>query len=334
MFSLLFAADTWRRQLEQDLVHTQRSAFAAGTVRNFKSQWNKFALFCQQMGDNVLPISTFDLCLYVQFLSRSLKSPQSILNYVHGLKTLHSMLEVPFPSLSSISVRLTIKGISKILSHIPQQAAPITPQLLLQIYNVLDVSLPLHSVIWTLFLFMFFLFARKSQFIPNSLKPADVCHLVLRNNVVRSESGLVVSFCWTKTHQSGGAPLLIPLVPVDNSPLCPVAAFHNMCRLVPAPSSSPLFVLPVSHGSGPIVYSHFHQVLRHCLSAIGVPSSGFSSHSFRCGGATFSFSVGVPGELIQSQGDWASDCYKLYLDLSMRHRLAVARSLSKCLQNV
>ena len=280
------------------------------------------------MGDDLLPISSVDLCLFIQFLSRSLKSQQSIVNYVHGLKTLHKFLDISFPPLSTLAVRLTLKGVSKKLCHVPHQASPITPALLIRLHSVLDVSRPLHCVYWTLFLFMFYLFARKSQFIPTSINAAEVGQLVQRQHVTRCASGLLVSFRWTKTRQAGGAPLVIPLVPVHNSPLCPVQAYNNMCRLVPAAPVSPLFILPPSHGVVPIVFSAFHKVLHLCLSVLGIDHIGFSSHSFRRGGATFAFSVGVPGELIQSQGDWSSECYKLYLDLSVQHCLTVARSLS------
>ena len=46
---------------------------------------------------------------------------------------------------------------------------------------------------------------------------------------------------------------------------------------------------------------------------IGLDPNHYSSHSFRRGGATWAFKCGVSAELIQLQGDWKSDAYKLYL---------------------
>ena len=42
------------------------------------------------------------------------------------------------------------------------------------------------------------------------------------------------------------------------------------------------------------------------------------------GGATWAFQAGMPGELIQICGDWASDAYKLYLQFTMQDKLDLA----------
>ena len=197
--------------------------------------------------------------------------------------------------------------------------------------EVLDFEYPLHAVVYCLFLFMFFLFARKAQFVPESLAGDNLKVLVARSHVCVSQDKVLVTFYKTKTRQTGGKPLVIPLPKIPGSVLCPVAAFDRMCRLVPAQGSSPLFILPPSYGSVPIVYSTFQKVLRACVSSIGLSPHSFSSHSFRRGGASFAFGLGVPGEMIQSQGDWASECYKLYVDVSLDHRCRVADSMAKYL---
>jgi len=43
----------------------------------------------------------------------------------------------------------------------------------------------------------------------------------------------------------------------------------------------------------------------------------FSPHSFRRGGASFAFECNVPGEFIKFQGDWRSDGYLVYLEMSV-----------------
>ena len=60
-------------------------------------------------------------------------------------------------------------------------------------------------------------------------------------------------------------------------------------------------------------------------------ASNFTGHSFRRGGATWAFQVGIPGELIQICGDWVSDSYKRYLEFSMDHRLDLAARFAKYL---
>ena len=303
-------------------------------MNNLKSQWKKFTAFTVLSGCQALPVTSDNLCLYIQFLSRSLSSPQSIRNYVSGLKTLHELLNLPFPSYSEISVRLTFKGLDRSVSHIPHRAQPITVKLLLQIHALLDPNDIVHMVIWTLFLFLFFLFSRKCQFIPSSLTPPSLSKLVTRQDVVLKNGMLQVCFYCTKTRQSGGSPLVIPLSPIPGSPLCPVTAYFTMVKLVPAPPTAPLFLVPSPSGPKPILYRYFHHILRAFISAVGLQPSQFSSHSFRRGGATFAFSLGLPGELIQVQGDWRSDAYKLYLETDISDRIKVAKCMASSVSRI
>jgi hypothetical protein len=43
------------------------------------------------------------------------------------------------------------------------------------------------------------------------------------------------------------------------------------------------------------------------IKEIGEDPKQYSSHSFRRGGATWTFSSNIPSELIQLYGDWSSD---------------------------
>lgn len=52
----------------------------------------------------------------------------------------------------------------------------------------------------------------------------------------------------------------------------------------------------------------------------------YASHSMRRGGATAMHAAGVPAQDIQAHGRWSSDCYRRYLEPSMKRRaLATAR---------
>ena len=54
-------------------------------------------------------------------LSRSIKSVQSIRNYLSGVKLLHILHDFPFPS-DSLEIKLLLKGISRLNPHCPKQA--------------------------------------------------------------------------------------------------------------------------------------------------------------------------------------------------------------------
>ena len=56
------------------------------------------------------------------------------------------------------------------------------------------------------------------------------------------------------------------------------------------------------------------------LKLIQVEADKFSLHSLRRGGATFAYQANMEGEIIKLLGDWASDTYRRYIDVSMDKR--------------
>ena len=64
------------------------------------------------------------------------------------------------------------------------------------------------------------------------------------------------------------------------------------------------------------------------LSSLGVNASDFSAHSFRRGGASYAFSIGLSPLQIKLRGDWGSDAYERYIFISTGAVMSVAKSLS------
>ena len=65
--------------------------------------------------------------------------------------------------------------------------------------------------------------------------------------------------------------------------------------------------------------------LRDLLHRASIPDYlSFLGLSFRQGVASWAFCLGVPGEIIQVYGDWASEAYKSYLETSMSAKLQLA----------
>lgn len=281
-------------------------------------------------GLKVFPVSDHVICLYIQFLSSHFKSPDSVKQYVSGLRTIHKLLGMYFPSSDSIEIRLTIRGMSRLKQHVPRKAAPVTVELLKDIRSLLDLSSQHGATFWCLFCFMFFLLGRKSQFICDGV--IEVKKLLVRRDVVVKEDHLCVTFRWSKTLQFGGEVWTFPLVHVPNSLVCPVFAYVNMIKVVRAPPDSVLFVIPGSKGHlKPIHYVQFTKVFRTLVLETGRKAEEYSSHSFRRGGATYAFECGVPDHYIRMLGGWRSDCYKGYVDVSFKERFKAATLMAECL---
>ena len=269
----------------------------------------------------MFPASQHTVCLFAQFLSRSFTATSSVQNYISGVKKLHLMLGCQFPQ-DSFELKLAIKGLQRKNPHCPRQAAPITPAMLIKIHKLLDCHKPFDAVFWSLFLTAFFTLARNSNLVQTgSCKQAKQ---VTRGDISIQADMVIVTFRWTKTIQYGQRKLQVPMVAIPGSVLCPVQAYTQMLSLVPGSEMVPAFSLPSNSRLKPVTYSQFMQVLRALVARIGLAPGEYSTHSFRRGGATFAFKSQVPGELIKTQGDWTSDAYLRYLDLSMESRLQVA----------
>lgn len=327
---VVYSTDLELSQLEKDLKVTRRSAYAAGTKRNHLTQWRSYLAFCLYFEFNPVPATSHLICLYCQFLSRSI-TPQSIRNYLSGVKLLHVMGGFEFPSLQSFDIKVTLKGIEKLAKHTPNRAPPVTPDILSRITAVSDLDDPFEVSVLCAFLFSFFLIARVSNIVPASASAFSKETHLCRGDIHRTPQGLLVVFKWTKTIQCNERRLLLPLLSMKGSPLCPVAMFDRMCQLLPAPKLAPAFISSAHSSKGifkSISKAQFIALFRSKLALAGVSHpSLYRGHSFRRGAASFAFHCGVSGDLIQVFGDWASDAYKVYLEFSLSSKLRVADTM-------
>lgn len=312
--------------LKKDLNTSRKNAYAAGTAKNLRIQWESFLLFCIHFQLCYIPASTETLCLYSQFLSRSFKSTSAIKNYISGVKTMHLLLGYSIDQINGFLLNLSLKGIARLHPYCVKQAKAITPDILLEFSTMLNFSSHTDSAFWCLFLFAFFLFARKSNLVPTTRQDLISKKCLLHKDLKVFSDFLIVSFRWSKTIQFGERVLETPLVRIPGSVLCPVTAYHNMCKFGSFEDLDSLFTLP---NKKCIFYRDFQAKLKFLIHKIGLNPEEFSSHSFRRGGCSFCFKSEVPSELIQLHGDWRSDAYKKYLAFSLEDKISVAEKMKQ-----
>ena len=213
--------------------------------------------------------------------------------------------------------KLSFRGIDRHLQHVPHRAKPITPSILLALAGVAEGGNFLDHVCFTAGLMLFLLMSRAGNMFFDShhpdmgLKGRDISLLKDR---------ILVTFRRTKTIQFGRRRLIIPLL-ASRSRLCAVEACRKMCSRSSRSRSEHFFVRDEVSGS-PLTKRAFLSHIRDMLFRAKISDPfAYSCHSFRRGGASWAFRLGLPGELIQISGDWASDCYKLYLEVSMDTKL-------------
>lgn len=326
--------DEQLKRLRKESTESCKSAFAESTYDNIKVQWRTFLTFCIYFGLEFLPASLNTICIYVQFLSRSFKAVESIKNYVNGVKIMHLINDHKFPHLESFSYKLTIKGITRIKSHLPNRTLPVTPEILLEIFEHMQMEDQLDITFWSLFLIAFFMFSRKSNLVPISTSKFDPKKQLCRKDFEIHDEYLIISIRWSKTIQFGQRILSIPLCAIHGNPLCPVAAFKKMCQKIPAEGSDPAFCKKIGSYTIPITYQEYQKKFKKLITSTGRNPNLYSTHSFRRGGATFAFESGVNTELLQSHGDWRSDAYKKYLEFNLEKKLTVSKKMSDNIQTL
>jgi hypothetical protein len=313
----------------KDVYISRSHAFAKGTYSNLRTQIRSYFAFCVYFDRTPLPADVVTIHGYVQFLSRSMKPP-TIQNYLSGVKMLHIFHGLPDHFSDDFMLELEMKGISRLNPHVPKRATPITPKILLIFHKYMDHTSSLHCSVWACSLFLFYTLSRLGSMLPSSTSTKTHTFLS-RDRVNLSVEGLLVTFLHTKTIQFGRRRLHIPLLRSD-SVLCPVRAYLRASALSSDGDAGPAFTYHKGGKFRWLTRSVFIKVFRAVLvdGGFDYPSS-VTGHSFRRGGATWAFQAGVPGELIQICGDWASDAYKQYLEFSMQSKIELAGRFAKTL---
>ena len=209
--------------------------------------------------------------------------------------------------------------------HIPQSKLPITIKVLLDIYQILDFTKIEDIVYWSAFLLGFYTLFRKSNLVAPSQTKFDKQKHLTRDKVTFSEAGLIVTVTWSKVIKDNKTSIKVPVFNAPGTPLSAPFWYKKMCKLVPAPSDSPAFVIPSGQTLKPVTYHKFVTKLKYLLDKPGYNSQAFSGHSFRHGGATFLAQQGFSVPEIMKLGDWSSDSVYKYIQTSYNDREQMAK---------
>ena len=272
---------------------------------------------------------------FIALLSFSVKSHHTVNNYLTALRRLHVFCHFDTSAFDDIHVKLTQKGLEKSMVHLPHRKAPLTPAILLQFYCHLNMCDSAHFALWCALLVGFFSFFRTANLVPRSFEKFSTHQVLSRGSITFASSGALLTVTRTKTRQAGDTALVVPVLRIPGSPLCPTAALHSLLNLVSAPASYPLFTYTTaSHQHDCITATSLNNSIKHLASLVSLDPQDFSGHSLHRRGATFAFQCGIPSKLIKVQGDWRSDAYMLYLTLPLADRLVLSHVVSQHIQSL
>jgi hypothetical protein len=305
----------------------KRKSYALSTQKTYRSQLRKYLQFCLDFKCNPLPVSQQTLLCYTAFLARSL-SASSIPNYLNVVRLLHVEAGLDNPLESNFELSMLKRGIRREKGVPPAQKAPITVELLRLMYLKLDLCKPADLAFWAVALVSFLGFLRKSSVLPVASKFDEKCTLLHDDVEDLNLSYFVLVLRHSKVIQFGQKVLKLPYASCVELPLCPVRALLSHFGASSLGGRRPLFNFMCAGKERFMTQSGFVSRLKTVLAKVGVDSTCYSAHSFRRGGASYAFSLGLSPLQIKLRGDWGSDAYERYIFFSSGATVAVAESLS------
>ena len=302
--------------------NTKGQSIKESTKKNLTSHLNAYQKFCDKYRLQYFPCDNKQLCRFGQHLSQSFESPDSVGNYLSGIRTCLALLGLQIPYSNDRQMKMFITGLKRAMPHSIKQAEPVDPLTLLKLSKVVNYKDQVEMVAWTALLVGFYLFLRKSNLVPDSMTTFDIQQEFCRGdiNLMGLDKAMMIEIRWSKTIQHKQKILRLPVLPAQNKAICPVFWVHYMVSQIPAGTQDPAFTLSAGTHKLALSYNQLINRFRKWLKLIGQDPTIYSLHSLCREGATFAYQSNMEGEMIKLLGDWASDCYKRYVDVSINKR--------------
>ena len=167
--------------------------------------------------------------------------------------------------MTDIEVRITLMGLNKMLLTPVRQAYPVTPDILLDLVEYLDLTKRVDLAFWASLVVGFFTFFRKSNLLPDSEESFDPAKQLSRGAVRFEDSIAVLTITWSKMIQYRQREVEVPLFPIPDSPLCPVSVLQAMLQMLGKPKHH----LFATKFGVPLTYNKFQMKFKTLLKKAG-----------------------------------------------------------------
>lgn len=315
-------------------------ALALNTKKSYQVGLKAYVLFCLNFGYPPFPATDDALAAFITFWSMSC-SFRSIKVYLAAVGNHHleqGMQWVPIGKREV--VRRVYQGVKRMRGVAAKPKMAISLEDLLTMKDHLAVDDWADTIWYAAALTAFFLMLRKDNISVSKEVATNEGHVLKGSDVtpmVGDQRGFWVKIRASKTSGLYNDPHVVALLPVENSPLCPVTAIEKVIKLrnqIPfinggQHDNTPLFML--RHNGplyAPLTHKQFVQKLKSLIHDIGKDSKLFSGHSFRRGAATLAFSLGSQHQHIKHLGNWKSEVFLDYNQWSSEQRVVLPRLLA------
>ena len=123
--------------------------FAKGSRLNVLSHLRQLSIFCIAFQESFLPVSKNTLLGFVELMSRTC-SFDHVQHILSSVKFLHQFTGHEYPG-DTFAFKVLLRGLKRKLAKSPKQALPITPEMLILMYQHVDIEKPCELAHWTSF---------------------------------------------------------------------------------------------------------------------------------------------------------------------------------------
>ena len=129
---------------------------------------------------------------------------------------------------------------------------------------------------------------------------------------------ILVHIKWSKTRQYVQDKLMVPVIRVLDDRICPLKWFGRMLKLSSGAPRDPAFMVP-GHDKcwKPLTYRQFSAQIKEWIKLVGLEPKKYTTHCLCRGGASWAFQVNLPGKAVWLLGDWASESYLKYINVTL-----------------
>ena len=290
--------------------------YAKDSRKNVLSHLRQLCIFCAAFNLSFLPVSRNTLLGFIELLSRTCGFDH-ISHVLSSVKFLHKYKGFEYPG-DSFEFSILFKGLKRKLAKPTKQALPITPEMLVLMYQYVDIHQAKALAHWTAFVFALRLLYRKSSIAPVSLTKFEPRTGLSREKAQIVSNVVLVYQNHSKTNQFMSTTRITPLLPSSVRALDPVFHYFKLLNEHAVPENYPAFSYIEAGVIKCVTQRSFAEYLRSLLVCIGVDPSKWSGHSFRRGGASLLYRQGLDPLTIQACGDWSSDTFLHYIEVTFQ----------------
>ena len=214
------------------------------------------------------PADEWQMTRYSRYVGNTVSSICTIQNYIGGIRKLHELAGFKAPDSNESNYKLIIQVLRVELAKLTKQAWPITPEVLREIYDQVNLQDPL-EVCYTAILVRFYLFLRKSILVPDSSVSFNQNEQLTRGDLYAMGWLILINIRWSKTIQYQQKDLLMALIPSPCRAICPIYWLRYMVKRFPAQLDEPLFCYPRKGKNVALSYEHLRRLLAKWVGMTG-----------------------------------------------------------------